>query len=112
MAIYNGYADDCIHLHACRRLSQIVKATCKKTVTRGCDPDKCTAYKTLSDYIEENPEEISDLSKETIKEICIKYHLYTEEQVQYAIDRASDDGASGYTWGCNIVDDYISPGDM
>ena len=33
--------------------------------------------------------------------------LYTEEEVQYAINRAAEDGVRGYGWGDNIVSDYL-----
>lgn len=33
--------------------------------------------------------------------------LYTHEEVQYAIDRAAEDGMRGYGPGDNIVSDYI-----
>ena len=33
--------------------------------------------------------------------------LYTHDEVQYAINRASEDGARGYGYGDNIVSDYL-----
>ena len=33
--------------------------------------------------------------------------LYTREEVQYAINRAAEDGARGYGYGDNIVEDYL-----
>ena len=33
--------------------------------------------------------------------------LYTEEEVQYAINRASEDGMRGYGYGENLVSDYL-----
>lgn len=33
--------------------------------------------------------------------------LYTKAEVQYAINRASEDGMRGYGWGDNIVEDYL-----
>lgn len=37
------YAEDCIHLHACRRLTKIVKDQFGKTLTRLCN-EHCKAY--------------------------------------------------------------------
>ncbi len=37
--------DDCMHLHACRRYSQIVKKKYGKAIGRGCD-ENCSAYET------------------------------------------------------------------
>lgn len=50
--------------------------------------------------IDELQDEIKAL-KEQINE------MYTRDQVQYAINRAAEDGASGYGWGDNIVEDYL-----
>lgn len=33
--------------------------------------------------------------------------LYTYDEVQYAINRAAEDGRAGYGWGDNIVSDYL-----
>lgn len=33
--------------------------------------------------------------------------LYSHEEVQYAINRAAEDGARGYGWGDNTVSDYL-----
>ena len=33
--------------------------------------------------------------------------MYSYDQVQYAINRAAEDGARGYGWGDNIVSDYL-----
>ena len=38
------YAKDCIHLHACRRLSKLAEAQFNKKLTRNCNV-KCKAYK-------------------------------------------------------------------
>lgn len=38
------YAEDCIHLHACRRLSKLAEAQFNKKLTRNCNV-KCKAYK-------------------------------------------------------------------
>ena len=41
----NYYADDCIHLKACRRICKFHKIN-----NRGCKPDYCTAYETEEDF--------------------------------------------------------------
>lgn len=33
--------------------------------------------------------------------------MYTYDQVQYAINKAAEDGARGYGWGDNLVSDYL-----
>ena len=41
----NSYAEDCVHLHACRRLCKIAKVK-----SRGCNAETCTAYES---YVED-----------------------------------------------------------
>lgn len=43
------YMEDCIHLHACRRLCKM-----HKIKSRGCNDD-CTAYQTEDDFIPPEP---------------------------------------------------------
>ena len=38
-----NYAEDCIHLHACRRMQLVAKSK-GFTYSRGCDKETCTAY--------------------------------------------------------------------
>lgn len=40
------FAEDCIHLKACRRICKFHKIN-----NRGCRKDYCTAYESLSDFI-------------------------------------------------------------
>lgn len=72
----NKYMDDCVHLKACRRLVKYLNIT----VSRGCD-ENCTAYESEAET------------------------HYSRDQVQYAINRATEDAVNGYT--DNIVEDYI-----
>ena len=43
------YAEDCLHLKACRRFSLLLK---KNGIirARGCDPNYCTAYESKDEY--------------------------------------------------------------
>lgn len=78
------YPTDCIHLKACRRLCKLSRKE-GTYITRGCN-EKCSAYETLESFMEENS-------------------LYYYDDVQHAINMASEDGARGYT--DNIVSDYL-----
>ena len=40
---WGNYAEDCIHLHACRRMQLVAKSK-GFTYSRGCDKETCTAY--------------------------------------------------------------------
>ena len=40
-----NYADDCIHLKACRRICKYYKIT-----KRGCTKNYCTAYENIEDF--------------------------------------------------------------
>ena len=63
----NQYAEDCIHLRACRRLCVIGKVN-----NRYCKSETCTAYESKSKYI-------------------------TREAANYAVRQAALDGEEGYT---------------
>ena len=39
---WNNWCPDCIHLHACRRMTRLIKKS-GKCIPRGCN-DNCTAY--------------------------------------------------------------------
>ena len=81
----SSYEEDCIHLHACRRFSKIVKEK-NGGVARICDSEYCSAYENEEMFAEKN-------------------ELYPHYKVQYAINRATEDALRGYT--DNIVSDYI-----
>lgn len=61
-----------------------------------------TIEKTYEEYM--TLEEMADRIKELEEQV---ENMYTYEQVQYAINRAAEDGARGYGWGDNIVSDYL-----
>lgn len=77
------YADDCIHLKACRRICKFHKIN-----NRGCQKDYCTAYETIEDFTSEND-------------------LYTRTQVQKVKDGACYDGRNGLDEGDCLIEDYI-----
>ena len=82
---FNTYEEDCIHLHACRRLSKIVREK-KGCVTRFCNSELCRTYQDVETFAEEN-------------------ELYPHDKVQYAINCSTEDALRGYT--DNLVSDYI-----
>jgi hypothetical protein len=78
------FAEDCIHLVACRRLCKIAKAYYKQINNRGCNPS------------------------------CIAYEKKDEEERKYSYDEvvavmhgACRDGAKGYDEYDLLVSDYI-----
>ena len=50
MGEYNGYEENCIHLHACRRLSMIARKK-QFNLARQCDREKCSAFEDEGDYV-------------------------------------------------------------
>jgi hypothetical protein len=72
--------EDCIHLHACRRIAKFSKYR-----NRGCN-SRCSAYQSFLDFKEEN-------------------NLYDKEQVTKVMLGACYDGTRGYT--DNMIEDYI-----
>ena len=80
----NNYAEDCIHLKACRRICKYHKIN-----NRGCTEDYCTAYQNIDDFMEE-------------------YDLYTRSEIEKVMNGAVNDGNSGYHSGDIIISDYIN----
>lgn len=58
----------------------------------------------IHDFTDDWCKRISEKALESIKDY---YGLYTRDQVQYAINCAAEDGARGYGYGDNIVEDYL-----
>ena len=83
MKNYNNYPDNCIHLHACRRICKIYKIQ-----NRDCNKE-CTAYETEQDLIENSKE------------------YYTRNQVEAVLSGACYDGQNGYNAGDLLLEDYI-----
>lgn len=69
--------EDCIHLHACRRMCLITKFH----GSRGCN-EQCTAYESVSKY-------------------------YTEDQVERVKNGACRDGRNGYDCYDLLISDYV-----
>ena len=79
----NNYAEDCIHLKACRRICKYHKIN-----NRGCTEDYCTAYQNINDFMEE-------------------YDLYNRYEIEKVMNGAINDGHNGYYSGDVLISDYI-----
>ena len=63
------YAEDCIHLHACRRLSKLAEEQFNKKITRNCNA-KCNAYKS-GDLV--TVEDACDVARRLLKDMEYGY---------------------------------------
>ena len=61
---------------------------------------------TIADASSENALELQ-ITDHDFEEKCEEERLYTRDEVQYAINRAAEDGIRGYGPGDNIVEDYL-----
>lgn len=56
---YGNYAEDCIHLHACRLLAKRYRDAGRQHVARGCN-ESCCAYESEDDFIREEDFRLSE----------------------------------------------------
>lgn len=76
------YADDCVHLHACRRLCILAEQQTGRIVVRHCLQTSCEAYQ--------------------------KGPLYDSDQMRIVINGAAEDGARGYDGLDLLPSDYLN----
>ena len=80
--VYNSeFAEDCIHLKACRRLCKMIRKDYKLAFCRRCN-ENCSAYEP-------------------------KQRLYTRDEVTAVMNGACRDGNDGYYPGDVCISDYI-----
>ena len=64
-------------------------------------------FKNLEVEAERAPDKYAEMNDDGYWYTSDGERLFTRDEVQYAIDRASDDGARGFTSGNNLVSDYL-----
>ena len=77
---YNNYNDDCIHLHACRRLCSMHNIN-----SRGCN-DSCTAYISKNDDIENKKSDDFNSYEEYIINELKNFKNQANEQFQTIVN--------------------------
>lgn len=93
-----------------RFIFSIVDRSVGTLKTSELESDNGAMFDSLCNALEENDEYykqkiIDSFDEDEIEKIADWFGLYTESQVQYCIDKASADGARGYT--DNIIEDYL-----
>lgn len=45
------FETDCIHIHSCRRMAALARNLGHPIYYRGCNPETCTAYQSVDDFL-------------------------------------------------------------